>query len=81
LGSCLPNACARLVCVPIPRELNIQKTLERAIVPTPNAARDSDPRPETYAVSTSPVMGSAIKENYTGKDKEIRVKCGEYKNG
>ena len=58
------------------RKLNIQKMLDRTVVPTPSAARCSDPRLAINAVSTRPVRGSAIRENRTGTDRNKTVRCG-----
>ena len=73
-GDRLPVACATSVCVPIARKLKIQKMLDRAIVPTPSAARDSEPSRAIKAVSTKPVTGSAIKDSSTGNDRKISVR-------
>jgi len=56
--------------------LNIQNKLERAVVPTPRAARGITPREEIKAVSTRAVMGSAVKEINTGMERPIRVRWG-----
>jgi hypothetical protein len=53
--------------------LNIQNKLERAVVPTPRAAKGMTPRLEIKAVSTSAVIGSAVKESRTGMESPISV--------
>jgi hypothetical protein len=61
--------------------LNIQNRLERAVVPTPSAARGTTPNDDMKAVSTRAVIGSAVSEKRTGIDKPIRVLCGFLMNG
>jgi hypothetical protein len=55
--------------------------LDRAVVPTPNAARGITPREEIKAVSTRAVKGSAVNESKTGMDKPIKVLWGFLRNG
>jgi len=57
-----------------PRKLNIQNRLERAVVPTPSAARGTTPREEIKAVSTRAVIGSAVRESRTGIESPSRVR-------
>jgi hypothetical protein len=61
--------------------LNIQNKLERAVVPTPRAAKGMTPKEEIKAVSTRAVMGSAVKEISTGIESPIRVRWGWLEKG
>ena len=76
-----PSACDNSVCVPMPRKLKIQNTLDNAMVPTPSAASGAAPNRAMNAVSTSPVSGSATKDSNTGNIRPSSVRCGRTKNG
>jgi hypothetical protein len=58
----------------MPRKLNTQIELESSTVPTPSAASSAAPRRATKAVSTSPVIGSAMSETMTGSVRTARVR-------
>ena len=51
------------------------------MVPTPMAARGITPRDDMKAVSTRPVIGSAVSDKSTGMERPIKVRWGYFIKG